>query len=156
MEAVRRTVPGAVVADTASAAIWGALGDPVAREAQPHGLIILNLGNGHTVGALVKDDRMLGLFEHHTRMLTPQRLRELVEGLRNGSQQHEEVFREGGHGVALAEDYHPAAGAFQQVVVTGPQRGLAEGLGYHMAVPYGDMMLSGCFGLLLGLGLLER
>ncbi|MBM7624189.1 hypothetical protein [Sporohalobacter salinus] len=32
--------------------------------------------------------------------------------------------------------------------VTGPNRQLANGLGYYFAVPCGNMMLSGCFGLL--------
>jgi len=32
-----------------------------------------------------------------------------------------------------------------------PRRALAEGMGYFMAVPYGDMMLSGCFGLVAAL-----
>jgi hypothetical protein len=32
------------------------------------------------------------------------------------------------------------------MAITGPRRQLAEGLGYF-AAPNGDMMLSGCFGL---------
>jgi hypothetical protein len=39
-------------------------------------------------------------------------------------------------------------------VVTGPRRSIAKPLGWYEAAPYGDMMLTGCFGLLSGMGII--
>jgi len=36
---------------------------------------------------------------------------------------------------------------FRTISVTGPNRAMADGLGWYFAAPHGAMMLSGCFGL---------
>jgi uncharacterized protein (DUF1786 family) len=133
--------------DTGAAAIVGALCDPLAADKVEAGLIILNLGNQHAVAALVFDSRIVGIYEHHTGCLTPTKLRDHLDRFAQGTLSDREVFADQGHGcVSLPEskDLSP----FSKVVVTGPQRHLAESLGYYFAVPYGDMMLSGCFGLI--------
>jgi uncharacterized protein (DUF1786 family) len=83
--------------------------------------------------------------------MTPGKLARLVDRLRAGTLTDEEVFDDNGHGAFIGPDYAPGAGApgagGDFVAVTGPQRHLAAGLGYHLAAPYGDMMLTGCFGL---------
>jgi hypothetical protein len=62
----------------------------------------------------------------------------------------------GGHGAAFVPDYAESA-PFPTVAITGPNRAIARELGYYEAVPHGDMMLSGPFGLVEGaLRLLER
>ena len=43
---------------------------------------------------------------------------------------------------------------FAAIAVTGPNRAKAADLGFHLANPYGDMMLTGCFGLLAATGFL--
>jgi uncharacterized protein (DUF1786 family) len=63
---------------------------------------------------------------------------------------NEEIFRDGGHGCAVDPSFSRKEG-YHFIAITGPQRSLAEGLGYYMAVPYGDMMLTGCFGLVAAL-----
>jgi uncharacterized protein (DUF1786 family) len=73
-------------------------------------------------------------------------LRGLVEKLRAGTLTNDEVFDDHGHGAFIGPDYLPGSG-FDFVAVTGPQRHLAAGLGYYPAAPYGDMMLTGSFGL---------
>ena len=146
MQAVRRDAPGAFVMDTGAAAIWGALCDEEVAVHRNEGLVVLNVGNAHTIGVLLRESRVHGLFEHHTGSLTPERLCDLVARLRAGRITHEEVFAEGGHGAYLEPGFEPGDG-YALVAVTGPNRGLAAGLGYHYAVPYGDMMLAGCFGL---------
>src|SRR5205814_1232235 len=83
-------------------------------------------------------------FQHHTHLLTTERLRELVEALRAGTLDFEEVFAEDGHGAIVHPDYRPAP-AFDFVAVTGPNRALARPLGWYEAVPHGDMMLAGPF-----------
>lgn len=151
MAAVERDVPGVILMDTGASAIWGALCDPVVARAARDGALVLNIGNGHTLGALVKSNRILGLFEHHTSMMTAERLGDHVESLRRGELRCAEVFSGGGHGAFISPEYRPKRGGFELVAVTGPNRRLAEPLPYYLAVPCGDMMLSGCFGLLAGI-----
>lgn len=71
----------------------------------------------------------------------------LTERLVVGRLTQEEVFGGNGHGVYYAA---PAPGGDPFVAVTGPQRNKLAGsrLRPHFAAPHGDMMLSGCFGLL--------
>ncbi len=57
-----------------------------------------------------------------------------------------QVKAQGGHGAAFSSDF-PHAGGFEFVAITGPNRHVADPLGYYQAVPYGDMMLSGPYGL---------
>jgi uncharacterized protein (DUF1786 family) len=133
--------------DTGAAGVWGALDDPrVAAEAE-RGAILVNLGNMHTFGILLRGRRILGLFEHHTHLLTTEKLAALVAGLRAGTLDFETIFAEDGHGATFAADYRPAGG-FDFVAVTGPNRHLARPLGWFEAVPHGDMMLAGPFGLI--------
>jgi hypothetical protein len=57
------------------------------------------------------------------------------------------VFADDGHGCAYAPDYPPGK-PFEFAVFTGPQRRQARGWPHAVfAAPYGDMMLTGCFGL---------
>jgi uncharacterized protein (DUF1786 family) len=157
MEAVRRTVPGAYLMDTGAAAVLGALGDPrVASAAADDGAILVNVGNMHTFATLVKGRRLYGLFEHHTGGITPRIIAALVDGLRDATLDTER-FRErfDGHGAALDPAYADV-GPFSFVAVTGPNRRLARGLGYHEAAPHGDMMLAGSWGLVAGVRLLAE
>ncbi len=151
MAAVAETVPGVYLMDTGAAAVLGGLGDPVVAAAvQGPGAILINVGNMHTFAVLVRGRRLFGLFEHHTGGITPAIIADLVERLKTGSIQTETFRREfDGHGAALHPSYKDE-GPFAFVAVTGPNRRLAQGLGYHMAVPHGDMMLAGAFGLVEG------
>jgi uncharacterized protein (DUF1786 family) len=146
MRAVQEDAPGAVVMDTGPAALWGMLEDERAAARHDEGFIAVNVGNQHTLGVLQRRGRILGLFEHHTVLMTPDKLARLVDQLRAGTLTNEEVYGDNGHGAFIGPDHTPDAG-FDFVAVTGPQRHLAADLGYHFAAPHGDMMLTGCFGL---------
>jgi uncharacterized protein (DUF1786 family) len=147
MRAVQRELPGALVMDTGAAAILGGLCDPLAAEKTDEGLTVLNLGNQHAVASLVMNSRIVGIYEHHTGCLTPAKLQDHLDRFRQGTLSDQEVFDDQGHGCVTLLDAKDMS-SFSTVVVTGPQRSLAESLGYYFAVPYGDMMLSGCFGLI--------
>lgn len=150
MRAVQEDAPGALMMDTGAAAIWGALQDASVAAHQEAGLIVVNVGNQHTVGVLLRDARIWGLFEHHTVLMSTEKLADYVDRLRRGTLSNDEVFADNGHGAVVHPDRPrtaPTGGALQFVAVTGPQRAMAAPLGYYMAVPHGDMMLSGCFGL---------
>ncbi len=157
MRAIKERVPGAVLMDTGSAAVLGILGDPrIARAVDTEGAILVNIGNMHTFGVALRGRRIYGLFEHHTGGITPDVLSHLVERLQDGTLTNEEVHEYGGHGAAFDPDYKQA-GPFNFVAITGPNRGIARGLNYYEAVPHGDMMLSGPYGLVEGmLGILAR
>jgi uncharacterized protein (DUF1786 family) len=150
MRAVQEDAPGALMMDTGSAAIWGALQDPKVAAHQEEGLIVVNVGNQHTIGVLLQDTRIWGLFEHHTVLMSTEKLADYVDRLCRGTLPNDEVFADNGHGAVVHLDRSRAAlspGAFQFVAVTGPRRAMAAPLDCYMAVPHGDMMLSGCFGL---------
>ncbi|UCG14947.1 MAG: DUF1786 domain-containing protein [Deltaproteobacteria bacterium] len=156
MLAVQRDLPGALVMDTGAAAILGALCDPLAEAKSQEGLVVLNLGNQHAVAALVLHSRIVGIYEHHTGCLSPSKLHDQLLRFRHGSLTDQEMFEDQGHGCVVVPEVADMS-SFSTVVVTGPQRHLAKDLGYYFAVPYGDMMLSGCFGLIrAAMGMIER
>jgi len=134
--------------DTGPAAILGAIDDGLVAAADPVG--VLNVGNFHTVAALLDGRRIAGLFEHHTGQLTRPSLEHYLEQLATGALSNDQVFDDMGHGaLELGANASPP----KRLAVTGPRRGLLDGspLQPHLAVPHGDMMLAGCFGLLRAL-----
>ena len=60
---------------------------------------------------------------------------------------------DGGHGAVLAAHAASRDLLALPLIVTGPRRGLLAGSGLPLdyAAPHGDMMLTGCFGLLRAL-----
>jgi uncharacterized protein (DUF1786 family) len=141
----------AVFLDTGPAAALGALQDPKvgARPEQ----VVLNLGNMHALAFHLEHERVISLYEHHTGEMTDEQIADFTERLTRGSLTHEEVFASKGHGVlyALKPSRRDSAGDVRPfVAVTGPQRRRARGsrLDAYMAAPHGDMMISGCFGML--------
>jgi uncharacterized protein (DUF1786 family) len=134
-----------MVMDTAPAAVLGALEDRQVR-AQPEAVIV-NVGNMHTLAFHLRDGEIAGLLEHHTGLLDREKIEDLLAKLAGGTISHDTVFAGHGHG-ALILDPRPAALDF--VAVTGPRRNLLAGsprLRPYLAVPYGDMMMAGCWGL---------
>jgi uncharacterized protein (DUF1786 family) len=138
-----------LVMDTAPAAVLGATLDR--RVAQRQRVMVANVGNFHTLAFRLGPGGIEGVFEHHTGLLDLPRLERLLVALADGSLAHADVFEDHGHG-ALVYSPTPLSleeGAFG-VAVTGPRRGMlaTSGLRPYFAVPYGDMMIAGCFGLL--------
>ncbi len=134
-----------VVMDTAPAAVLGALEDPaVAAQPAP---IVVNIGNFHTLAFQFAGGDFLRLFEHHTGELTRDELVAWLIALADGSIRHEAVFANKGHGALVLDSQRQA---LTHVAVVGPQRALLRdaGLPVYFAVPHGDQMLAGCFGLL--------
>ncbi len=141
VRSIDREVP-LILMDTGAAAVLGASLDRVVA-AQSHRLAV-NLGNSHTLAFHLAGSRVLGLFEHHTSLLSLTRLEVLLEGLVSGELNLAEVWEEGGHGSLTMEK-----GESPFVVATGPRRLLLEPsrLNPYFAAPFGSMMLAGCFGL---------
>jgi uncharacterized protein (DUF1786 family) len=141
MAALREQAPGALVMDTGVAAILGALCDPRVREGAGEGITLVNAGNAHTFCVNLLGEEVCGIFEHHTQGMDRDHLLSLIGKLREGTLTDEEVFREGGHGARVHRPL-PA----KHLAITGPNRKRLLPDAYQ-AAPFGDMMLTGCFGL---------
>jgi uncharacterized protein (DUF1786 family) len=144
MKAVERTLPCALLMDTGFAAIRGALSGADAKMPS----LVVNIGNGHTLAGVVDNGAVLSLFEHHTHQMTTGKLDDYLKRLCDGTLGFKEVFDDGGHGCYIRE-----AVGFDKIgstLVTGPNRGIMRRsrLDIRFAAPYGDMMLTGCFGLM--------
>ncbi len=135
-----------VFLDTGPAAALGALQDPRVSEAQSQA--VLNLGNMHALAFHLRGTEIVSLYEHHTGEITREQIEDFTERLLAGTLPHEDVFNSKGHGVFYADG--GSRPAVDIVAVTGPQRGKIRGsrLQPYFATPHGDMMISGCFGLL--------
>jgi uncharacterized protein (DUF1786 family) len=152
-----------VVMDTAPAAVLGATFDsqlnfyntnnlslPTRRE-----MIICNVGNFHTLAFRLGEKGIEGVFEHHTGEIDLPKLEGLIRKLADGSLKHEDVFDDMGHGALMYSEENFEFGKDDfDVVVTGPRRSMFVGAKHasplrpYFAVPFGDMMIAGCFGLL--------
>lgn len=156
-----------VVMDTAPAAILGANLDQIVAKRQRK--IIVNVGNFHTL-AFRLGDGIEGVFEHHTGEIDLPKLENYIRALADGSLKHQDVFDDMGHG-ALVYGTSPFEFGKDEfdIVVTGPRRSMflpstlesdsllsnvkqqaasLQNLRPYFAVPFGDMMITGCFGLL--------
>jgi len=148
VQASKRQLPDArvVAMDTSPAAIEGCLMDPSVKGLDP--VMAVNVGNGHTMAAIISEDRILALAEHHTGMLNPGKLGKMLTDLAEGDLTNKGVFEDRGHG-ALYVDEPPSLESLEAIAVTGPNRSMIEGsrLQYVYAAPGGDMMMTGPIGL---------
>ena len=146
MKAVSSSLPGALLMDTGIAAIRGALLDCKAKLP----CLAVNIGNGHTLAGIIDEGEIVALMEHHTHQLSSGKLDDLLERLCNGTLGFDEIYDDGGHGCYIQKS--PGIDHIGSILVTGPRRDImrTSGLDLHFAAPYGDMMLTGCFGLVDG------
>ncbi|HEX2991590.1 MAG TPA: DUF1786 family protein, partial [Anaerolineales bacterium] len=145
-----------VVMDTAPAAVLGAGFDPLVSARKQK--IICNVGNFHTLAFRLGEIGIEGVFEHHTGEIDLAKLETLLRKLADGSLKHQDVFDDMGHGALMYSDEIFEFGTDDfDVVVTGPRRSMfnrqsnienQNSLRPYFAVPFGDMMIAGCFGLL--------
>lgn len=130
--------------DTGPAAIFGATRDP--RFVDP--ALIINFGNGHTIASLMVEGQITALFEHHTSQLSPEKFKYFADKLCKGELDNAEVFDDGGHGAYIGS----VPGELKSMLVTGPRRDIFMKSGIlenaFPATPAGDMMITGCVGLL--------
>ena len=132
--------------DTSPDAILGCLMDPAVEDADP--ILAVNVGNGHTMAAIVSKGEVTAVLEHHTGMLEPQKMEALLKDFADGKLSNKTVFDDNGHGMFYLKKA-PGFSEIKKVVVTGPNRKiLAEtNLQVHFATPGGDVMMSGPVGL---------
>lgn len=138
-----------VVMDTAPAAVLGATFDPrlVTRQRK----MIVNVGNFHTLAFRLGETGIDGLFEHHTGLLNLPSLENLLRQLADGSLENSDVFDHHGHGALIYDPRpYPLGDRGFDLAVTGPRRSMMRDsqLDIFYPAPFGDMMITGCFGLL--------
>lgn len=145
----RRQLPKAevLVMDTSPAAILGCLKDSIVERADP--VLAVNVGNGHTMAAIISDGKIVGVMEHHTRLLNPQKIERLLTKFANGKLSDEEVFKDNGHGLFFLTK-PPRFPRIERVAATGPNRSILAktNLPVHFAAPAGDVMMTGPIGLI--------
>jgi uncharacterized protein (DUF1786 family) len=140
VHAVRRTFSGPVlVMDTSFSAVLGCMDEVTGPS------LIVNVGNGHTIAALLIEGKIEGLYEHHTHELTPEKLEHDLRLFIQGELSGKKVFEENGHGVIILKPFHGDIPVF----VTGPHRDLFEGTTFKFiyAAPGGNTMMTGPMGL---------
>ena len=138
-----------IVADTGPAALYGALPDGAGDA------VLVNVGNGHVVCVVARDSCLAGVFEHHAARLDGPGLEDRLRRFLAGELASADVREDGGHGAVLAPHALDgrdlgAADDMLPILVTGPRREMLRdaGLAVEFAAPHGDMMLTGCYGLL--------
>lgn len=142
-----------VVMDTAPAVVLGATLDPNVSRLERK--IIVNIGNLHTLAFRLAPQGIEGCFEHHSGALDQKKLEHYLLQLADGSLINSDVFSDHGHGALVysKEKFKIPEYPFG-VIVTGPRRNIMMNstLNPYFPAPFGDMMLTGCFGLLSAVG----
>ena len=150
LRTLKARIGAGLVADTGAVAVLGALFEPEVRERnRREGICVVNAGNSHLLGFLVFQDRILGVYEQHTQCRDKEDILADLALFRRGRLRHEQVMEQHGHG-CLTLDLPAEARGFAPTYVLGPQRSVLAGADVRFLAPGGDMMLAGCFGLLLG------
>jgi uncharacterized protein (DUF1786 family) len=140
VKAVRRTSTTPIlVMDTSFSAILGCMEEVTGPS------LVVNVGNGHTIAALVIERKIEGLYEHHTHELTPEKLERDLGLLTKGELDGKKVFEENGHGAITLNPYKGEVHIF----VTGPNRDVFKGtrMKFTYAAPGGNTMMTGPMGL---------
>jgi uncharacterized protein (DUF1786 family) len=133
--------------DTAPAAVLGCLQDSAVHNLDP--ILAVNVGNGHTMAAIISGGHVVGVMEHHTRALTPPKIEHLLTQFGDGQLRDDDVFQDGGHGVFYLTT-PPGFAHLQTIAATGPNRRILAdtALPVHFAAPAGDVMMTGPIGLI--------
>jgi uncharacterized protein (DUF1786 family) len=128
-----------LVMDTCFSAILGCLDEVTGPS------LIANVGNGHTIAALLIDKKIEGLYEHHTHELTPEKMEHDLRLFVRGQLDGKRVFEENGHGAITLK---PLPGVFS-IFVTGPSRDFFRKTSFKFiyAAPGGNTMMTGPMGL---------
>ncbi len=152
-----------IAMDTAPAAVLGATFDPIVASRKQK--IIANIGNFHTLAFRLGAEGIEGVFEHHTGEITLPTLEKYIRTLADGTLKHETIFNDKGHGALIYDNNAMSLNSRDfDIVVTGPRRSMFSAtltpalsqeereytptLRPYFSVPFGDMMIAGCFGML--------
>ena len=130
--------------------VVGAMLDARASE-HKHNMVV-NIGNGHTLACRLGPGGIEGFFEHHTGCLSAESLNQYLLDFAAGRLTNESVFSSQGHGaLCYTQEQLPMDHDDFNFLVTGPRRNMVRqsALKPHFSAPFGDMMLAGCYGMLV-------
>ncbi|MBT8171997.1 DUF1786 domain-containing protein, partial [Candidatus Bathyarchaeota archaeon] len=148
VRASKNQLPSAqvLVMDTSPDAILGCIMDPEVKDADP--ILVVNLGNGHTMCAIISKGEVTGVLEHHTCLLNPHKITFLLKNFVDGKLSNSQIFGDNGHGMFYLKK-PPGYSKIAKIVATGPNRNilLKTSLPVYFATPGGDVMMSGPIGL---------
>ncbi|MDP2971923.1 MAG: DUF1786 family protein [Deltaproteobacteria bacterium] len=140
VKAVRRISSSPILMmDTSFSAILGCMDEMEGPS------LAVNVGNGHTIAALLINGKIEGLYEHHTHELTPEKLENHLRLFFRGELNRQKVFEDNGHGVITLTPFFGDV----PVWVTGPNRDLFRDTSFQVtyAAPGGNTMMTGPMGL---------
>ena len=147
-QASRRQLPKAEVLlmDTSPDAVLGCLKDPLLEKV--NSVLAVNVGNGRTMVALLLNGEIVGLLEHHTRLLNSQKIERFMVDFANGDLTDEEMFKDNGHSLFFLAA-HPCFLEIDKIVATGPKMNFLcrTNFSVYFAAPAGDVMMTGTVGL---------
>ena len=138
-----------VLMDTAPAAVLGSMQDANVKARSR--VMVVNIGNFHALAFRIGPSGIEGVFEHHTGEIDSTRLESMLRAFAGGTLCNEAVYNDQGHGALIIHDQPLSISDGEKpIVVCGPRRSLLRKSNLHLyfSAPFGDMMLSGCFGLL--------
>ncbi|MGA1846571.1 DUF1786 family protein [Deferribacter abyssi] len=130
--------------------VVAALGATFCTENFP--VITVDVGNGHTFAAIVDGNYNVSAFlEHHTSQLTTEKLIHFLKKMVDYSLSHDEIFDDNGHGAHTFFKIEDLSYDKIDIFVTGPRRKelFYENDKVKFANPFGDVMITGCVGLLM-------
>lgn len=132
--------------DTSPDALLGCLKDQSVEKSRT--TLAVNVGNGHIIAAIISEGNIVGVMEHHTRMLNSPKIERLLVNFADGKLTDEEIFKDNGHGLFYSSQ-PPGFSKIEVVAATGPNRDMLSktDLSVHFAAPAGDVMMTGPVGL---------
>ncbi len=137
-----------LVMDTSPAAIYGCFADARVEAHAAGNVLLINVGNGHTMASILSGGRVVALFEHHTKYIDSPIFEDYMRLFANGKARDSDPYMETAHGLFyLAEP--PGMVSIELIAATGPNRGLLgkTSLDVYYPTPGGDMMMTGPMGL---------
>jgi len=136
-----------IVMDTGPAVLFGALEDEYLKTKEVVG--VLNFGNQHTLGAIMKNKRIVAVYEHHTGLMEGSKAKNYLLALADGNLTNEEIFNDRGHGAFVQE--RVGSENIEALAILGPRKTemkFSSKDGLHHAAPFGDQMMAGPAGLI--------
>jgi len=137
-----------IIMDTGPAVLFGALEDRYLQDKEIVG--VLNFGNQHTIGGVIKNNKLVAVFEHHTVLMNGLKAKNYLLALADGKLSNEEVFEDNGHGAFILETV--GSENLDILVTLGPQKNkmvFSPTDNLYYAAPFGDQMMAGPAGLIL-------
>ncbi len=113
--------------------------------------LIVNVGNGHTLAAILNDKLVEAIYEIHTGGINLDNFTENIRRLAKGDLSHEEALKSGGHGVFVRNKIKMKPADIDNLFpmsVIGPKRDIIQSLNMKYVNPGGSMMMAGPIGLL--------